>query len=125
MISLSFSQTNLAIRRVGVQTGTDGRTAQVDLRDQLRSLLQTLGILGNHYGVRAELLAKSHGHRVLQLGAAHLYHAAEFACLRPECRRNLQHRGVQRGDVHLEGDFDGRGIDIVGALAAIDVFQRM
>ena len=110
---------------MGVQSGADGGTAQVDLRDQLRGFLQPLGVLGDHDGVRAEFLAQGHRYRVLQLRAAHLEHAAELVRLGQEGGGHLQHRGVQGGDVHLECNLHRRGIDVVGALAAIDVFERM
>ena len=72
-----------------------------------------------------ELLPKGHGHGILHLGATDLEDAVELAPLRGERLGEALVLGEQSLHTHDHGQLDRRGVDVVGALAAIDVVDRV
>ncbi len=110
---------------VGVEPGADGRTAQVDLPDEGARLPEPLAVLLDHDGVRGELLAQRHGDGVLELCAAHLQDVGELLRLRGEGVPQDRHGVEQPAGGEVQGDLDGGRVDVVGALAEVDVLQRV
>ena len=110
---------------MGGDAGADRRRAHVDLADQHGRLLQPLLVLAEHDGVGAELLAQRHRHGVLQLGAPHLQDVLEFLGLCLESAAQQRHRVHQPENAEIGRDLQRRRIDVVGALAHVDVFVGM
>ena len=102
---------------------SDRRRAHVDFTDQQRRLPQPLLILAEHHGVGAELLAERHRHRILQLRASHFQNVLELLRLCFESAPQNGHRvDADARMPNYSRDFQRRGIDIVGALANVDMF---
>ena len=77
-------------------------------------------------GIPGELLAQSHGHRILQMGAADLAHVCKLPGLFGQRLVQLgQGRGQALPERHQRGDVNGRGDRIVARLAQIDVIVGM
>jgi hypothetical protein len=72
------------VARVRVDAGADGGGAHVDLVQVHTHLAQPVDVLADGDAVRVELLAERHGHRVLQLRAAHLHDVGELLALEQE-----------------------------------------
>ena len=94
-------------------------------RTSIARFLQPLFVLAQHDGVRRELLPERHRHRVLQLRAAHLQHVAKLRGLGFERAAQHGHRIDESEDSEVAGDLERRRVDVVGALAHVDVFVRM
>ena len=110
---------------VGGDAGADGGGAHVDFTQQQHGFAQALFVFAQHHGVGAELLAQRHGHGVLQLGAAHLQHVLEFLGLGLEGLAQHGHGVDQPEDAEPGGDLQRRGVDVVGALADVDLLVRV
>ena len=78
-----------------------------------------------HDCVCREFLAERHRHRVLQLGASHFQHVAKFLGFRLECAAQNRHRIDQLENAEVSRDLQRRRVDVVGALAHVDVLVRM
>ncbi len=63
-----------------------------------------------------------HRNGVLKLGAAHLDDVLEFLGLRLEGHAQHRHGLAQPHDAGIGGELERRRIDVVGALAHVDVF---
>ena len=78
---------------------------------QLSGRLEVADLVAHDDAVRLELLPERHGHRVLQLGAAHLENAAKFLALVGE-RRGKQYRlGDRVRIIVLKASLEERKID--------------
>ena len=108
-----------------IDAGADRGRAHVDLADQKHRFLQPLLVFSQHHRIGREFLAQRHRNGVLQLGAAHLDDVLELLGLRLE--RLAQHRhGVdQPHDAGIGRELERRRIDVVGALAHVDVLVGM
>src|SRR5882672_367432 len=110
---------------VGVDAGADCGRPQIDLGDKQRRLPQALLVLLEHHGVGGEFLAERHRHGVLELRAPHLQHVGELQRLGAEGTAQLLHGRAEAADREVQRHLDGGRIDVVGALAHVDVFDRV
>jgi len=97
--------------------------AQVDLADQAACVLQSTPALADHHGVGGKLLSEGHRDGVLQLGTADLEQAGKLLGLGGEPGLQLGQCLEQLSGEQVHGEFDGGRVDVVGALAAVDVIQ--
>ena len=100
---------------------SDRRRSHVDLADQGLCLSEPFDVLENRVRERTEFLAEGHGHRVLQLCAAHLQVGGEFLALEEESANQRAHRLLQLFDARVHRELDCRWINVVGGLAEVDV----
>ena len=113
----------LGVTGAGRDSGADRGRAQVDLTDQAARVLQSPPALADHHGVGRELLAEGHRDGVLQLGTADLEQAGKLLGLGGERCLQLGQCLEQPSGEQVHGQFDGGRVDVVGALAAVDVIQ--
>ena len=93
--------------------------------DQLGGLRSRSASSVDHDRVGAELLAQGHRHRVLELGSAHLEHALNSSALRPNASATSSSVACSVAMCTCKRNLHRRRIDVVGALAEVDVFERM
>ena len=110
---------------MGVDAGADCGRSEVDFGDEQRRLPQALFVLLEHHGVRGQFLAERHRHGVLELRSPHLQHVGELLRLGAERKAQLPHSCAEAVDREMQRHLDGRRVDVVGALAHVDVFDRM
>ena len=108
----------------GVQSGPDRRRAEIQL-EQRRPRASTSSAPRGRCGVAAELLAERHRHRVLQVCAADLEHAAERRGLRVERVGQLPRRAHERRGRRQQRQPRRRREHVVGGLAHVDVVVRV
>jgi hypothetical protein len=110
---------------VRVDPRANRRRAEVDLGDQQRRFFEARLVFLEHHAIGAELLAEGHRHGVLQLGAPHFEHVGELARLLLERKAQLAHGTTEPVDREMQRDLHRGRIDVVGALAQVDVLHRM
>ena len=97
----------------------NGGRAQIDLKQELAGFLDAQDVLADGRRVRAEFLTERHGHRVLQLCAAHLDDVRKLFGLGRESLLEIGHIAGQLAEHGIQGDAQGRGINVVGGLRAV------
>jgi hypothetical protein len=110
---------------MGIDSRPDRRSAEVDLAHEERRFPQPLLVLLQHHGVRGELLPERHRHGVLKLGSSHLEDTRELDCLGFEGRAQLGHGAGQTRDAEVQRELHRRRVDVIRALAHVDVLDRM
>ena len=111
---------------VRVQTRADRGAAERDLAETLAAVAHPLDPLAHLRGVAGELLAEGDGHCVHQVRPARLDHVVELLGLLLQRRREGLEGGKQVVlDLAERGEMDGRGEDVVRALAHVDVVVRV
>ena len=90
-----------------------------------RRLPQALLVLLEHHGVGGQFLAERHRHGVLKLRPPHLQHVGELLRLGLESTAQLLHGCAEAADREMQRHLDGSRVDVVGALAHVDVFDRV
>ena len=116
---------DMGVIRVGVDAGANGRGAQIDFGNQQRRLAQPGFVLAQHHRISAKLLAQRHRHRVLQLGAAHFQHIGKRLGAVGKRLAQIGHRLAQAADAKVGGQLQCGGVNIIGALAEVDVLMRV
>ena len=87
--------------------------------------VDALDVFAYGRGIAAEFLPQGHGHGILELCAPHLDDVGKFHALGRKAllqRDHMLHKVVQQPE---QGQPQGRGIDIVGRLRAVDVIVGM
>ena len=107
---------------MGVDAGADRGRAHVDLAHQKHGFLQPQFVFAEHHRIGREFLAERHRDGVLQLGPSHLDDVLELLGLRLERPAQLRHGLDQAHDARIGRELERRRIDVVGALAHVDVF---
>ena len=113
------------VGRHGVDARTDGRGPHVDFHQKLAAFLQAVHVLAHGHGPGRKLLAQSHGHGVLELGAAHLEDIGELLTLGGQSPDQLVHGLNHFADLPNSRDAQRGRIDVVGRLGQIDVIVGM
>jgi hypothetical protein len=111
--------------RVGVEPGSDGGAAQVDLGQHGADPGQPVDVLAERHRPGGQLLAQGHGYGVLQLGAAHLDDVPEPVCLDLADLLQVPELGQKRLGGVPDRDAGRGGVDVIGALPGVDVVQRV
>jgi hypothetical protein len=110
---------------VGVDAGADRGRAHVDFANQKHRFLQALLVFSQHHRIGRKLLAQRHRNRVLQLRAAHLDDVPELIGLVFECLTQHRHGFDQLHNAGISRELERRRVDVVGALAHVDVLVGM
>ena len=110
---------------MGVESGADRGAAEIDLGDERDSLVHPVGVLADGDRERAELLPQRHRHGILQLRTSEFEHVAEFDCLVGTFGRQFAQCVREPTGADSERHLHGSGVDVVGALSEVDVFERV
>ena len=113
------------IVRVRIDASADRGRAHVDFADQKHRFPQPLLVFDQHHRIGGEFLPQRHRHRVLQLGTAHLDNVLELLGLRLEGLTQHRHGIDQPHDSGIGRELERRRVDVVGALAHVDVLVGM
>ncbi|MPM94770.1 hypothetical protein SDC9_141918 [bioreactor metagenome] len=113
------------ITDVGVDAGADRRGAKIDLLDQGDGLAESGDVFAHHDRIGRELLPKRHRHGVLQLGTTDLEDVLELRRLGQIGLAQALHGVEQALDGKHHGQLERSGVHVVGALAHVDVVDRM
>ena len=111
----------LLVARRGVYAGADGRGAEVHLEQHFAGLRQHRMLLRQVVSEGVECLAQRHGHRVLQLGAAHGDDVVELVALFVERVFEFVELHEQSLQRDVDGQPEARRVGVVGGLALVDV----
>ena len=109
-----------------VHARADGGAAERDLAETLAAVAHALDALAHLRGVAGELLAEGDGHGVHQVRPARLDDVVELLGLLLQRRGQRLEGGKQVVlDLAERREVDGRGEDVVRALAHVDVVVRV
>ena len=111
--------------RPGVEAGTDGGCADVELVQLTRGPLHFIGSPLEAGGVAAELLAERHRHGVLQVRPSHLEHMRERTALGLERRGQRPRRRHEWPVRHQQREPSRRRKHVVRGLPHVDVIVRV
>ena len=106
---------------MGGDAGADGSGPEIDFANQQRGFAQPLLVLAEHHGIGHKFLPQGHRHGILQLGAADFQDIPEFPGLVRKGLAQPTHRGNQGLDAAERRDLERGRVDIIGALADIDM----
>ncbi len=109
----------------GADAGADGGRAHVHFLQKFLCFLQAQNVLAQGRRKGRKLLPKRHRHGVLQLRPAHFDHIGKFPALRRESIRQIAHRRKETPQRHPETEAEGGGINVIRALAEVDVLVRV
>ena len=110
---------------MGVDAGAYRRSAEPDLAQQFRLLMNGFCRALDRRGVGAELLAQPHGDRILHVSASRLEYMMKLFALLCQCGDKVIERGVKFFELQQRRQTHGAREDIVSRLPIVDVVVGM